>query len=185
MHLRSLAVVAGTLLAGIVITSALARPITAAPPDEPLAGQKVRIGVYDARAVAIAYVRANRDTQVANLRTELKAAEQAGDTARAASIRSQGERLQTLRHLQGFAGARVDDIMATLGERLPQMARDAGVVAIVDRMDWSAAGVEAVDLTDRIVGEFNPDATTQKILADMRGKKPLPMLDVLSMKPTD
>lgn len=198
MQPRGIAVIAGLVVAGIVIVIAAAAaaarqpvvpaapPPAASPAAADRAAHKIRVGVYDPRAVAVAYSRGHGDDQrLKQLREELKQAEQAGKNDRAAQVRAQGERLQMLRHLQGFAGARVDDIMATLADRLPQIARDAGVVAIVDRLDYTSAEVETVDLTDRLAAEFKPDEKTLKILAEMRTKKPLPMLDVLAMKPTD
>lgn len=181
------------VVSGLSALVAAAEPPAAAGPAAPAAGAptaaadvKPRIGVYDARAVAIAYVRSNRDAEhLKKLQADLKQAEQAGKADRAADIRSQGERLQTLRHLQGFAGARIDDILPSLSAKLPQIAREAGVVAIVDKVDFAAPGVETIDLTDRIVAEFNPDGRTQEILAQLKAQKPLPMLDALAMKPTD
>lgn len=155
-------------------------------PLEPRDAGKLRIGVYDARAVAVAYVRGNGDAeQIRRLQAELKQADAGGQADRSGDIRARGERLQTLRHLQGFAGARIDDILPALRDRLPGVAAETGVAAIVDKIDFADDRVEAVDVTHRIVAHFKPDAQTLRIIADLRKQKPLPMLDALAMSPAD
>lgn len=147
---------------------------------------KLRVGVYDPRAVAIAYVRHNSDAeQLKKLSTDLKAAEARNDKNAAADIRAQGERLQTLRHLQGFSNAPVDDIMKSLADRLPAIAQEANVAMIVPFVDFRDDSVETVDVTDKLVAQFSPDEQTREILADMKGVKPLPIIEALAIKPNE
>jgi hypothetical protein len=142
--------------------------------------QRLRVGVYDSRAVAIAAVRGGvAADKVRQLHQQLAEAEAAGDEKLAAQIKKRGEALQTVRHLQAFSNAPVDDILIDLKDRLPALAADAQVDLIVARVDFAAEGVEVVDLTDRLVAEFKPDRQTTQILASMHGKKPLEMVEVL------
>jgi hypothetical protein len=182
--LCSTVVVSAFLFAGAFAALGADQP-SAGPAPAATAG-KIRIGVYDPRAVAVAFVRGHgQDQTLKKLQEDLRDAETAGDAARAAEIKAKGERLQSLRHLQGFAGARVDDILATLTNRLPAIARDAGVSAIVLKPDFAAENVELVDVTDRLVAEFKPDEQTLKVIKDLRAKPPVPILDVLAMKASD
>jgi hypothetical protein len=45
-------------------------------------------------------------------------------------------------------------------DKLPAIARDAGVEVIVPRTDFASANVQTVDVTDAMVKLFNPDART-------------------------
>jgi hypothetical protein len=147
---------------------------------------KLRVGVYDSRAVAIAYVRHNSDAeQLKKLSTDLRAAEARNDKNTAADIRAQGERLQTLRHLQGFSNAPVDDIMKSLADRLPAIAQEANVAMIAPTVDFRDDSIEIVDVTDKLVAEFSPDERTKKILAEVKSVKPLPMIEALAIKPNE
>jgi hypothetical protein len=148
--------------------------------DPPARPPRLRVGVYDSRAVAVAAVRSGiASRQVQELQEQLKQAEADGDDQRIQQVKKRGEALQTLRHLQGFSNAPIDDILAELKDRLPAIAREAQVELIVGHVDYQAPGVEVVDVTDRLVGQFNPDEQTKQIIASMHDKKPVDMIDVL------
>jgi len=152
----------------------------AAPATQPA---KLRVGVYDSRAVAVAYVRSGAEgAKLKELTRQRDDAKAKGDAKLVQQIESQGQQLQTLRHLQGFSNAPIDDILAQIKDKLPQIAANAGVDVIVARTDYLSAGAQTVDVTDSIVALFNPDQNTQKILTGLRKHEPVPMLQVLSMK---
>jgi hypothetical protein len=139
-----------------------------------------RIGTYDGRAIAVAFVPSTiNSVQLAELVKKAKDAEAAGDTARVAELRAKGAALQTLRHLQGFSNAPVDDILDHVRERLPEVARKAGVCAIVRETDFHDATVETIDVTDQIVALFNPNERTLKTVKDIRKHKPMSIDTVL------
>lgn len=154
--------------------------VTASPSTQPA---RMRVGVYDSRAVAVAAVRSGiAARQVQELQEKLKEAETAGDEQRAEQVKKRGAALQTVRHLQGFSNAPIGDILAELQDRLPQIAGDQQVDLIVAHADYVGPDVETVDLTDRLVSEFNPDEQTMRIIASMRGKQPIDMVEVLMQK---
>jgi hypothetical protein len=153
----------------------------AAPPTT--APAKIRVGVYDSRAVCIA----SRGSpafaaSIQELQTQLKQAEAAKDTKRAEQIKQRGKTLQTLRHLQAFSNAPVDDLLVHIQDKLPEIARTSNVSLIAARADFHGDEVEIVDVTDALVDAFGPDARTLKVIADLRNKAPIPLIDALEIK---
>ena len=173
------------LVMAFAATSAYAQ--SAAPPAGQAPAQQLRIGVYNSRAVAIAFLRsagqsAVRSQQIQDLQRQLKEAEAAKDTKKADEIKARGANMQTIAHMQGFSNAPVDDAIEVIKDRLSAIAKDAGVNVIVAAMDYQGPDVQIVDVTDKIVAEFKPDAQTQKIVAAMKNQKPITLLEALSIK---
>jgi hypothetical protein len=154
----------------------------------PAKRQQFRVGTYDSRAVALAGLRstaqaAERDQEVRQLQAQLKEAEAAGDTKRAQEIKERGKATQVVRHLQAFSTVPVDDVLAPIKDKLPTIAQEAGVdVIVASGTDYTAKGVEVVDVTDRIVKQFNPDERTMRIITEVPKHKPLTLLEGLLLK---
>lgn len=147
--------------------------------DDAEARPSMRLGVFDSRAVAIAW--AGSDAFEASLRAKTAShadAERRGDTTRAAAIEAEMQDLQAELHKQGFGVWPVRDILAHVEEEdLAAMAKDAGVVAVVCRWDVVHHGpaVELVDVTDALVEHFAPDAKTRKSAREIRERDPVPL----------
>ncbi|MFI5358208.1 MAG: hypothetical protein ACHQ4G_12825 [Opitutales bacterium] len=134
-----------------------------APPAPP----KVRIGVYDSRAIAVAAIRSEANAR----RLEALAAQKDKSVMKA---------LQLLNHLQGFSTAPVDEYLDEHREALPKIARDANVVAIVPKAHHSdPAAVELVDVTDALVELFKPTDKTRDGVRELRKHKAVDMLEIL------
>jgi hypothetical protein len=141
---------------------------------------RVRIGTYDGRAIAVAFAPTPiHNAQIAELMKQAKEAEAAGDTKRVEELRAKGSALQTVRHLQAFGNAQVDDILQHVRDKLPEVAEAAGVCAIVRETDFRDGSVDTVDVTDRIVALFNPNERTLKTVKEIRGRKPMALETVL------
>jgi len=132
----------------------------------------VRIGTYDSRAVAIAFV-ASRFNPVSGKLRELEAAKAAGDERKVAELEAWGPRFQRALHRQGFGRVPVDDLLAHVEERLPDAARKAGVEAIVFASNWSAEGIEVVDVTGEVVALFEPSERTLATIAELSRLAPV------------
>ena len=117
-----------------------------------------------------------------DLQAQLKEAQAAGDTKRAERIKQRGQALQTLRHLQVFSNAPVDDLLVLIQDQLPQVARTAGADIITSRLDFQTAGVETIDVTDALVHGFSPDERTLKSIEQLRGQRPIDLIDALMIK---
>lgn len=138
------------------------------------ADTKVRIGTYDARAIAVAYAgSALCGQQLKEKRKEQTDAEARGDKERVKELHAWGKAHQQRLHRQGFAGAPVDDILAQVKDRLPSAAEKARVAVITRTTDYVAAGAEVVDVTDELVNIFNPSEKTLKMIRELRKHPPL------------
>lgn len=168
-------------LSGVV---AAQTPLSAPAPSP---AQKVRIGVFDSRMVALAYY--NSDVHkafVQDLMRQLQAAKAANDTAKVADLEFRGPALQTLTHYQVFSNASIPNVMEKLAPDLPTIAAEARVALIVSK--WEVAfhdpAIEYVDVTDALVARFKPDERVQKWIADGKTKNPIPLLEaVMTLRP--
>ena len=86
---------------------------------------------------------------------------------------------QSRSHLQVFSTAPVDDAMAALRERLPQLAEQAGVGEFVSQWDEAALRkfpVDArIDVTDLLVQEFKLPEPQKKMLEGIKRATPVPL----------
>ena len=133
-----------------------------------------RIGVYDGRAVAIAYAGSDRfDQWIKALRAEHDAAKERGDTKRADELEAKAVAQQERFHGQAFRGEKVDDVLATVADLLPPILAEAGVTRIERINEERASEVPTVDVTDRLVALFDPGEKQRKWIAEIR-TKPFP-----------
>lgn len=139
--------------------------------------KKIRIGVYDNRAIALAFAPSKYNPVGAKM-AEHKKAKAAGDTARVRELEAWGEKHQRQLHRQGFGRMPVDDILALVKDKLPEVARKAGVDAIVWQFDYTGADVEIVDITNELVNIFDPPEKTRTWIREMKDKPPVD-LDVI------
>jgi hypothetical protein len=161
------------LVMGLVLLVSGAAPVpTAVSAGDGTAA--ARIGTYESRAIAIAYA---RSAHLAAVHTDLlqrrSEAEERGDEALVREIEARGGALQLRLHLQGFSTAPVDDLLDAVRDRLPEVAREAGVAAIMRSVDFHEPSVEIVDVTGALVRLFDPDAGVLSLVAEVRSNPPL------------
>lgn len=153
----------------------------------PMMKPSVRIGVYDSRGVAIAYGRsAGFRESMTRLRGDFEQAKTRGDTARVKTLEQQGQWMQVRLHQRGFSTAGAGDLLAKVADRLPGVAREAGVVLIVSKweMPFRDPAVEIVDVTLPVAKLFQPDEQTLEILGELARQEPVPF-DELPLDPND
>ncbi len=126
-----------------------------------------RIGVYDSRAVAIAYAGSpHLRSRIEALKEQRAAALAAGDAAAAARLADEGAAIQRGLHAQGFGSAPVDDLLAHIAPQLPAVREHAGVGRLISK--WDAAALAAqpravrVDVTWALVEAFAPDERARR-----------------------
>jgi hypothetical protein len=132
-----------------------------------------RVGTYDSRLVAFAaFWDEAHQARLNALIREARAAREKGEHDRFKSLDRQLTALQHDLHMQVFSTAPIDEVLAGLKDRLPALQREAGVSRLVSQWDEAAlASVPAadrVDVTDRLVREFNLPATRQKHLDQLK-----------------
>jgi hypothetical protein len=156
-------------IAVLALTGVIA---SAQPPPNTL-----RIGVYDSRAVAIAYCSSAefREAMTA-IKAEYDKARAAKDEKRLKEIDARMQLQQRRQNEQGFRTASVAAIMAKLGKSLPALAEEAGVQLIVSKweVNYQSPAVEAVDVTEQIVGLFKVDPRALKHIEEIQGQPPVP-----------
>jgi hypothetical protein len=135
------------------------------------AAETVKVGVFDARAVAIAYYRSELHHKDLEVRSgEVRKADEAGDHVKARLIERQMRDLQAEAHRQVFGVGPY----ATLGERMKgvfeQVGTRAGVKAVGPEIYAVGEGVGRVDLTEDLLAALGADEKTRKVVDEMRQK---------------
>ncbi len=142
------------------------------------ASAPLRIGVFDSRAVAIAYAHtpAFRE-RISAMKAEYRRAKEAGDADLVAELEQRGESRQHLLHKQGFGTWPVDDILATIRDELADVARAAGVDVIVSKWQvvYQRPDAELVDITEFMVQPFDPGEDVMATVAEMKTVDPVPL----------
>ena len=170
---------------GCVILVASCAQRRLGPPAEPT-GVRPRVGVYDSRAIAVAFVgsevyMATDGKALAELRAEHDKAKAAGDTARMAELEAKGKARQALLHQQGFSTAPVDTILAHIADQMPGIAGAAGVEAIVSTWDKEALArypnAELVDVTMALVDAFKPKERQRTSAIEVQKHPPIWLID--------
>ena len=137
-----------------------------------------RIGIYDSRAVAVAFAGSpTHEKQLRALIEEHRNAKEAGDLEKAARLEAEGKAQQVKAHQQAFSTAPVDDILAHITNALPEIQKAAGVTALVSKWDEAGlkkhAGAERVDVTMRLVDALHPKERQRKSAVEIQKRKPI------------
>lgn len=148
--------------------------------DEQTQPATVRIGTYDNRAIAVAFA-ASKHNPVQSKMEEYKAAKDAGDDAKVAELETWGKDFQRKLHFQGFGHVPVDDLLAPVADQLAGVASANNLSAIVMDCDFSADGVEVLDVTDKIVALYEPSERTLKQIASLKNVEPISLLKLADM----
>lgn len=150
--------------------------------------RSVRIGIYDSRAIAIAFGNSNEGREfVANLHAEMTKAKAAKNDSLIRHIEKTAETYQVLMHLRAFSVGSVADILEKYKAEVDLVAKEAGVQFIVSKFEliYTGAGVDTVDVTLPLARIFKPSEQALKWISEMPKHKTLPMLDVLMIPPEE
>lgn len=178
---RMTCAVTTAVLAGLAVFTT----VGAGVPEEKTSGAKVRVGTFDSRAVAIAYVRSEAfDRHLKGLRAEYEKAKAAGDEKRVKELEAEGPAGQELVHKQGFGTWPVDNILAKIKGKIPKIAKQADVDVIVSKWNvvYQRPGVEFVDVTDLMVQPFDPDESTLQAIKELLKRAPVPLEELKKHK---
>jgi len=138
--------------------------------------QRLRIGVFDSRAVALAYGNSDEfQRMVQGLRADHDKAKAANNDSRAKELETEGQWSQVRLHQQVFSTGPVSGILAKVKDQLPAIAAQAGVSLIVSKWEvqFSNPVVETVDVTLPIVKLFHPSDKVLAWVAQMK-QDPVP-----------
>jgi hypothetical protein len=138
----------------------------------------VRIGTYDSRAVALAYYNSIEQKQVSqNMQTEYQKAKAAGDEAKIKQLEAAGPARQELMHQQVFSTGTISNIMMTIQDKIPPIARESRVVLMSSKWDitYRESSIEYVDVTLQLVKLFNPESKVLQWIEEMKSQLPIPI----------
>jgi Skp family chaperone for outer membrane proteins len=171
------------LVVCFMIASFASVPLNAAD-----AQSKIRIGVYDSRFVALAFYRAENMKKVRDfmesLNLELQKAKEANDEKKVKELEAKGPAFQNLMHQQVFGNLSIPNVMGTIKDQLPAIAKKMGTSLIVSKWEISYSGpeIETVDLTLQLVGLFTVDDATRKMIEEgfKQNQEPVPVDQLLN-----
>jgi len=150
-----------------------------------LAESKPRIGVYDSRAIAVAYGasemrkthRTPSDVEIDVAQEALDEAKAAGHKMQVAGLKAKLMKLRMRRGRSAFGKAPVDDILDLIRDRLPKIKQTAKVESLVSK--WDSAELRQhrsaalIDVTLLIVAEFDPNRKVLQSVWGMQQTDPL------------
>jgi hypothetical protein len=142
---------------------------------------QTRIGVYDSRAIAIAYGNSAEFQQfMKSVRADYEKARAEKDGKKVKEIDARMKLKQRRMHEQGFSTGSVAGCMATIKDSLPGVAKKAGVQVIVSKweLNYQAPGVEVVDVTDDLAALFHPNEKVQGVLREVKNHAPMPLEEI-------
>jgi hypothetical protein len=134
---------------------------------------RIRIGIYDNRAVALAFF-ASRFNPTAGKKAAYEKARAAGDLSKMKELEAWGPQFQRQLNFQTFGRAPVDDLLEPLKEQIAKLARDKRLSAITMYCDFTGEQVELVDVTEDLVKLYDPDPLdkTLQTVREIRKVKP-------------
>ena len=146
-----------------------------------------RMGVYDSRSVAIAFVGSEVFNQwMAPLYAEMRRAKELGDRTAVQAVDSEAWARQDRLHLQGFSTTSVDDILLMVKDRLPAVMAAKGVEVLVSRWDKEQLArypsVARVDVTGDLVDLFEPSEQQREHAMEVQKHKPVSPERIKRMK---
>lgn len=146
--------------------------VTAQIKSEPL-----KLGTYDSRIVTMAYSRSEHFTKVMNEMKESEAIMQSNDTAKKIEAIYKIFTKQYILHQQVFSSGSSAFILDLVKDKLPQVAKDAGVFAIVSKWELTFVdpNVEVKDLTMPVSKLFNPSGDFDQMVPQMQAQAPIPL----------
>ena len=146
--------------------------VTAQKKSEPL-----KIGIYDSRIVTMAYSRSEHFQKVMNDMNESEAIMLSNDTAKKIEAIYKIFTKQYIMHQQVFSNGSSAYILDLVKDKLAQVAKDAGVFAIVSKWELTYVdpNVEVKDLTMPVSMLFNPSGDFDKMVPEMQAQAPIPL----------
>jgi hypothetical protein len=142
---------------------------------------RLRVGIYDSRAMAIAYGNSPAfQDALKPVRAEYEKARVEKNDKRVKEIDARMKLGQRRMHEQGFSTGSVAGILAKIKDSLPAVAKQAGVQVIVSKweVNYQSPEVELVDVTGELVALFHPNEKVLGWVKSCREQKPLPIEEI-------
>ncbi len=164
-------IVSTLVIVSVMLALGLAPHAPAAPQD----AAKLRVGVYDNRAITGAWFHSQYNDLMENSRKEYAQAKEAGDEERMKEIQAQGPVVQRRLHFQGFGRAPVTDLLRPIEDQLPALAKRLGVDVIAFECNYAGENVQVVDITLDLVKLYDPTPDTLTGCREIMEQDPVPL----------
>lgn len=142
---------------------------------------KLRIGVYDSRAVAVAYANSTEFREAMKpIEAEFKKAREAKNEKQIRVLEEQMKLRQHRAHEQGFSTGSVIPIMEQVKARLPEIAKQANVQVVVSKWELNhrTAEVELVDVTEQLIALFHVNERGLKWCREVQQNPPVSIEEI-------
>ncbi len=146
------------------------------------AGESLRVGTFDSRAIAVAYANSEMGGQnLRSVREKYNKAKEEGDEELIKELEAWGPALQQVLHQQGFSVACVTEYLEKVEADLPKVAQEAGVDIIVSKWEvvYKNPPIEIVDVTSHLVKLFNPNERGLKSIEGLLKQDPIPLVELI------
>lgn len=163
-----------------VVVSVIAVKAVAEEKQKKESSDRLRVGIFDSRAIAIAYGNSEEwNRHLRDLKSEHDKAKAAGNEKRAKEIETEMGNRQKLAHKQAFGTWPVGEFLDTVKGKIPDVAAAAKVDLIVSKWDvvFKAPSVELVDVTEPLVKLFNPSERAMKWIRTLP-QEPIPIKQI-------
>ena len=150
---------------------------------------KIRVGTYDSRFVALAYYRSDQGSAFmrefqGKMNADLDKAKKEKDEKHVKELEAMGPAMQNLMHQQVFGNLSIPNVLKTINDRLPELAKKADVSLIVSKWDirCQSSDIECVDITGQIIELFHPSEEILKMIEgySKQAKEPVPIERLLN-----
>ena len=141
--------------------------------------EKIRIGTYDSRAVAVAYFNSPYGKKVmelmGNLQKKKKEAQEAKDTVQIKKLNREGEMRQAIMHEQGFGTGSVKDLMDAIKDKTGLLAKGENLDIIVSKYELNYSGPNSlvIDITEKLTDLFEPNKRFKTMLPSLLKNEPV------------
>ena len=162
----------------VIVVFTLLPAVEAQKAKEKTKGSTVRVGIFDSRALAMAYYRSEAfKDHMKEMHAKHEKAMAEGDEQLAKKLATEGPALQELIHKQGFSTWPVDNILDKIKREIPEIAAQADVDVIVSKWNivYRKPAVKFIDVTDLMVKPFDPDEATLTVIKEIQKQDPVPL----------
>jgi len=140
------------------------------------AKDKIRIGIYDSRIVAIFNFQSEEfQKEMRELRTEYLTAKEKKDSVLAKKLEEKGQLTQRILHDKGFGRGSVAEILEKKSEELKVLAKKENLSVIVSKWELNySIDAELVDITLQMGELFSKDTEKiKKMMKDLTSNPPV------------
>jgi hypothetical protein len=138
----------------------------------------LKIGTYDSRTIIFAYSRSDYfKKRLEDFSKRSDSAEKRHDTIRIKELSIEAISFQHLLHQMVFSTGSVSSVMKIISDKLPSVAKQAGVAMIVSKWElpYADPDIQVVDLTNQIAQLFEPKEDITKMAQEIMRNEPVPL----------